>query len=213
MSKSSTCDYQHHIFLSYRRSDENWIKWTKVNFCNALESLLRIRLGPISIFIDESIETNSSWPANLALNLARSRLFIPVLSRDYFYSEWCKLEMGLMCAREKAANLRSAQNPYGLIIPVVIDDGETFPKEIQEMQSLFLHDFANPYIRTDSTKQEELAELLKSEICPTIESALKIVPPYDPAWESYAQKHFEHKFDVVMQSQTKLPSIELPKLP
>lgn len=63
--------------------------------------------------------------------------------------------------REQAAKFRTLANPAGLIIPLVIDDGDCFPKEVQAMQAEPLHKFANPFIRIDSPKQEALAEILK----------------------------------------------------
>lgn len=110
-------DYEHHIFVSYRRSDEDWVRWTRDNFVRALASLLRPRLGKVGIYIDESIETGASWPHHLALNLSRSRLMVAVLSRDYFQSDWCRLELALMHYWEQAAEFRTLANPAGLIHP------------------------------------------------------------------------------------------------
>ena len=211
-SDSLMPDYEHHIFVSYRRSDDDWVRWTRENLIRALASLLRLRLGRVSIYIDESIETGASWPHHLALHLARARLMIAVLSRDYFLSDWCRLELALMYHREQLMKFRTPENPYGLIIPVVIDDGDCFPKEVQAMQCEPLHKFANPFIRIDSPKQEELAEVLKDRICPTIERALAKVPSFNSAWEQVAHKQFENMFQIRMQTQTIVPSFRLPEL-
>lgn len=153
-------NYEHHIFVSYRRSDQEWVRWTRDNLVRVLRSLLRPGLGNVSVYMDENIETGASWPAHLALNHARSKLLVAVLSRDYFQSDWCRLELALMYAREKATGLRTQENPSGLIVPLTIDDGNQFPAEIQEIQSQKLHNFANPFMRPDSPKQEDLAEVL-----------------------------------------------------
>lgn len=205
-------DYKHHIFVSYRRSDEDWVRWTRDNLIRSLRSLLRPSLGAVEIYLDELIETGASWPNHLALNLSRSRLMIAVLSRDYFQSDWCKLELALMHEREKSTNLRTPANPFGLIIPLIIDDGDCFPIEVQQMQGEPLHKFANPFIRIDSPKQEELTEILKDRVCPVIEKALANVPAFDTQWEQIAHKHFEHMFQIKAQTQTTVPSIELPQL-
>jgi hypothetical protein len=147
-------DYVNDIFISYRRSDVDWVRWTRENFVRALSSLLRIRLGSVTVFMDETIEDGASWPNHLAMSLSRSRIMVPVLSRDYFHSDWCRLELALMHHREKTRNLRTAANPWGLIIPVIIDDGNCFPPEIQAMQAEQLHRFANPLCaRTARTKK------------------------------------------------------------
>lgn len=205
-------DYENHIFISYRRSDEDWIRWTRENFVRALASLLRPSLGNVNIYIDESIEAGVSWPHHLALQLARSRLMVAVLSRDYFLSDWCRLELSLMHHRERLTKFRTLKNPYGLIIPVAIDDGDCFPKEIKEMRCESLHKFANPFIRIDSPKQEELAEVLKNKICPIIEQSLPRVPPFDPSWEEIAHENFKNMFQIIMQTQTTVPSLGLPRL-
>jgi hypothetical protein len=162
--------------------------------------------------MDEKIEAGASWPGDLALNHARSKLLIAVLSRDYFQSDWCRLELALMYDREKTAGLRNKENPFGLIVPLVIDDGDQFPAEIQEIQGQKLHDFANPFMRPDSPKQEELAEVLRSLVCPTIERMLKRVPAFDPSWEAAAHDKFQNAFKIQVQQQLTVPSLTLPKI-
>ncbi|MDB5601447.1 MAG: hypothetical protein JWN71_3491 [Xanthobacteraceae bacterium] len=210
---NSMSKYEHQIFISYRRSDQDWVRWTRDNLGRALTSLLRVRLGHVSVFIDEAIETGASWPNHLALNLSRSKLMVAILSRDYFESDWCRLELALMHHREKTSSLRTAANPFGLIIPIVIDDGECFPPEIRAMQSQAMHDFANPFIRIDSPKQEALAEILRVQVCPPIENALSRVPDYDPDWEKIAHEQFEECFRIQIGKQTSVPSLKLPKQP
>jgi hypothetical protein len=203
-------DYEHDIFISYRRSDVDWVRWTRENFVRALSSLLRVRLGQIKVFVDETIDDGASWPNHLAMSLSRSRIMVAVLSRDYFQSDWCRLELALMHHREKTSNLRTAENPWGLIIPVVIDDGNCFPPEVQAMQGEPLHSFANPFMRPDSPKQEDMAEVLRNRLCTSIERALAATPAFDPAWEQVAHKQFEGVFKIQMQSQNTVPSLVLP---
>lgn len=203
-------DYETDIFVSYRRSDVDWVRWTRENFVRALTSLLRVRLGAIKVFVDETIDDGASWPNHLAMSLSRSRIMVAVLSRDYFYSDWCRLELALMHHREKAGNLRTAENPWGLIIPVVIDDGNCFPPEVQAMQGEPLHAFANPFMRPDSPKQEAMAEVLRTKLCASVERALLVAPAFDPEWEKIAHKQFEGVFRIHMQSQETVPSLVLP---
>jgi hypothetical protein len=163
--------------------------------------------------MDENIETGASWPGHLALNHARSKLLIPILSRDYFQSDWCRLELALMCAREKETGFRTKENPSGLIIPLINDDGNQFPAEIQEIQSQGLHNFANPFMRPDSPKQEELAEVLRTLVCPIIERMLQSVPEFNPEWETHAHERFQEMFRIQAQQQLTVPSLTLPRTP
>jgi hypothetical protein len=206
-------EYEHDIFVSYRRSDDLWIRWTKENLVRALWTLLRPGLGSVSIFMDESIETGADWPHYLARHLSRSKIMFAILSRDYFQSNWCRLELALMHKREELTNFRTSSNPAGLIVPVVIDDGTSFPAEVRKMQSEPLNPFANPFMRIESPKQEELAEVLKQRVCPTVERALNRAPAFDPGWEQLAHKQFEHMFRIQTPIQSSVPALVLPSLP
>lgn len=206
-------DYEHHIFVSYRRSDEDWARWTRENFPRALAALLRPGIGNVKISIDSDIDAGASWPLHLARSLSRSRLMVALMSRAYFQSDWCLLELGLMQRREQEQALRTPEKPYGLIIPVVIDDGDCFPHAVQAMQNVALHEFANPFIRLDSPRQEALTEVLKRQLCPAIEKALEHVPPFDPSWADHASEHFTKTLKIQASKLTKTPSISLPQLP
>jgi hypothetical protein len=205
-------DYEHHIFISYRRMDEDWIIWTRQNFLRPLRSLLRPALGNVEIFADEQIETGASWPAYLARAHARSRLVIPILSRDYFNSDWCRLELALMHHREKFVGYRTPAQPSVLILPLVIDDGTSFPPEVQDMQGESIHSFAITCMCPDGARQEEFAAHLK-QWCPRVEQALQTIPPYDPAWEAVAHAQFTEMFRIKVGAQKTLPSLSLLPIP
>jgi hypothetical protein len=203
--------YEHDIFVSYRRPDNDWVRWTKDIFVRILRSILSIGLDDVRIYMDESIETGADWPDHLALSLSRSKIMVALLSRTYFTSNWCTLEFGHMHRREVLNNLRTPRNPYGLIIPVVIDDGTCFPEIVQKMQLESLHHFANPFICAASPKQEALADVLRDRLCPVIERTLARVPAFDPAWEQIAHKEFENVFRIRTQLQNTVPSLVFPK--
>jgi hypothetical protein len=201
-------DYEHDIFISYRRMDKDWIKWTRENFIRPLRALLRPGVGSVKIFVDDQIETGASWPAYLARALARSRLLIPVLCRDYFKSDWCRLELALMHHREALVSFRTPANSDVLILPVVIDDGDSFPLEVQAMQGEPIHEYAQPFMTTDGKRQEDFAAHLK-QWCPRIEQALQTIPPYNPAWEAVAHDQFEAMFKMKMAEQKTVPGLSL----
>jgi hypothetical protein len=163
--------------------------------------------------MDSQIETGSSWPQSLAQAHARSKLMVAVLSRDYFLSPWCRLEFALMRRREKTHKFRTVANPSGLIVPVIIDDGDCFPLDAKEIQGQSLHRFANPFIRMDSPKQEELAEELRTTLCPTIQQALQNVPDFDSGWETVADQSFGDEFTIQMSSQTSVPAPKMRIIP
>lgn len=201
-------DYEHHLFISYRRSDKRWTRWARENVADALATLLRPALGDVRVFVDDRVETGISWPGRLARALARSRLLVPLLSRDYFNSDWCRLELALMRHREDRCRLRCLSNPAVLIVPFVYDDGECFPDEVREMQPKDIYDYANPFVHPDSPNFENFAEVLRGE-CPRLVAALETVPPFDPEWERIAYDQFRGRFRIQATTQTTLPALSL----
>lgn len=201
-------DYEYDIFISYRRMNEDWVRWTKENFVRPLRALLLPALGNVRIFFDDQIETGVSWPEHLARAHTRSRLLIPILSRAYFSSEWCRLELALMCEREKQLGLRNPGNPAVLILPFIIDDGDQFPPEVQAMQSEKIHGYANPWIRPDSSTFQEFAQYLQAW-CPRLVDALQAVPQFNSGWEALAFDEFSQTFQIQVQSQVTLPGLSL----
>lgn len=201
-------DYEYHIFISYRRMDNDWICWTRDCFKRPLETLLRPALGNIRIFFDEQIETGSSWPLRLATAHARSQIMIPILCRDYFNSDWCRLELALMYEREQKLNYRSIKNPEALILPFIIDDGDCFPIEIQAIQSESIHKFANPFMRKGTPSHANFAERLRT-CCGRIENAIQSAPPFDPAWENENYDHFKEMFRIKLPAHKIVPSLSL----
>src|SRR5262245_23433482 len=123
--------YQYDIFISYRRNPET-LTWIRDHFV----PLLSLRVGfelqrsPV-IFVDDQIESGSSWPAKLGATLGASRMLIALWTGNYFTSAWCTEEFSQMLAREKEAELRTATRPHGLIVPAFIHDGDAFPAELQ----------------------------------------------------------------------------------
>jgi TIR domain len=179
--------YDWDIFISYRRMDESWVKWTKL-FANTLRSVLQPGIeDPLRFFFDEQIETGAKWPRHIATAHARSKILIPILSRNYFISDWCKLELGLMLERAQICRRE------GLIHPVVIDDGDRFPDEVAEIKPKKLHDFANPILIPESAEHQALGKLLLAWK-PTLVQALDGVPRCEARWGEYATTKFVNLF-------------------
>jgi len=68
-------------------------------------------------------------------------------------------------------------------------------------------------MRPDSPKQEELAEVIRTNVCPSIEEMLKSVPQFDPNWETLAHEQFEDMYRIQIQEQLTVPSLTLPRIP
>jgi hypothetical protein len=83
------------------------------------------------------------------------------------------LELALFFHREKLLGFRTAANPDGLTLPFIIDDGDSFPPEVQSIQGEKITILHTPFIRPDSPRQEAFAEYLR-RWCPCVERAMKI---------------------------------------
>lgn len=64
-------------------------------------------------------------------------------------------------------------------------------------------------MRPDSPKQEELAEVLRTRVCPDIERMLTGVPKFNPEWETLAHEKFQDTFRIQAQQQLTVPSLAL----
>ena len=204
-------DYEHHIFVSYRRWDRPWVRWTRENFAEPLGSILSPALGNVKIFADEKLDVGVSWPLELARAHTHSRLLIPILSRDYFRSGWCRLELALMYHRQKERRYRAVDEEHVLILPLVIDDGESFPPEVQEMQRFerIPREFTNPFMRPDSRRQEEFADWLMSTCRERVIDALDKVPQFQAGWGQVAHDQFKEMFRIKIGAQKTLPKLAL----
>jgi len=160
--------------------------------------------GNVEIFFDQQMEAGISWPNELAHALSHSRVLIPILSRAYFKSPWCKLELDLMLRREQLLGLRSRDHSRGLIVPFIIDDGDEFPQIVKDIQGVKIHEYANPYIRRSSSKYHKFTEDLR-KWCVHVDSAYKLAPKFDPAWKEFPQDKLMHLLDIEAKDQETNP--------
>lgn len=169
--------YEHDIFISYRRNTET-LAWIKRHF----EPLLKLRVGlelgrDTDVYLDEQLESGTTWPVQLARELAASRILIPLWTKTYFNSIWCTEEMGHMVSREEETGRRSRDNPSGLIIPTIIHDGEQFPPNLSHMQRIEIQRFFNVRMREDSPRAEELDDVINGA-AQGIANAISSATPY-----------------------------------
>ena len=117
-------DYEHHVFISYRHH-ESWPDWVEKLFMPPLRQWLGEEIGDdAAIFFDRNLETGTRWSPQIKRALARSRVLLLCFSRQYFTSEWCRLELALMLARERAIGTGPA---YSLVVPIILHDGDDLP--------------------------------------------------------------------------------------
>lgn len=182
--------YEYNVFISYKRSNL-WPGWVNGIFKELFTHYLDAEYGgPCSIFLDvDCIEEGMDWPMKLAEAHAKSKVLVPLLSKEYFSSDWCLAEIRMMKARE--AKCQNNSNHPRLIIPASLHDGDSFPEEINRIQYRRLNDVVRFKMREGS----RLAEKLEEEIIqwvPKIVEALNNAPEFDPSWCDLNSHEFEN---------------------
>lgn len=113
------------IFLSYARVDDEH-RHVK-GLADEMRDIFRRRTGhKLKIFYDKAdIQTADVWQERIAAALSSSALLVPVVSRAYFSSEWCRTEWNHFAAAERSL----AGGPSSrLIFPVLLDGMPKAPR-------------------------------------------------------------------------------------
>jgi hypothetical protein len=173
--------YGSDVFISYRREKHAWTPWARDTFRPALESCLQRELGdPPKIFIDHQTPIGANFVNHLASALARSKVMVALLSKDYFSSDWCVHELDLMMERAGGNDL---------IIPVVVHDGHSIPDAVGLLQHADFRNYAIPALCDAGQLHAEFWSALMS-LAPRIGSAIEAVPAFDPKWEPFFKQRF-----------------------
>ena len=185
--------YQNDIFISYKRNAET-LQWIKKHFYPLLEVRVELELGRRpNIYLDDQIESGTSWPLELARAISDSKILIPLWTKTYFNSKWCTQELSHMLGRERLTGCRTLSRPYGLIVPAVIHDGDAFPPELSAIQRFEIQDYFNPRMVRDGELAEKLATILYRE-ARAIATTIENVPPWDEGWRNLATDEFFNAF-------------------
>lgn len=177
-------DYEYDIFISYRRQGPA-LSWVKEYFHPMLEQWLPEHVPSTyepKIFIDSQIETGEEWPAKLRHALKTSRCVLPVLSPEYFRSNWCKAELASMRNREAALQMRTEQNSGGLIYAAIFASPDLLPDDVRKhIQYIDLSAWATNQANFRESKRfetfEEKVKLICQELWKMIQRA--------PTWEEW----------------------------
>ncbi len=175
---NEAADYLYDVFFSYKRHRQT-AGWTR-NVQEQLKLWLSEELRrPVEMFVDvDTIEFGDRWPEAIKDGLRLSRCMVSVWSPLYFQSSWCVSEWKSFLEREKVTNLGS----HGLIAPIRFHDGDYFPLEARQTQSLDLRDYASALPAFwSSPRSLELEEKIKI-LASSIAKILELVPPFQQDW-------------------------------
>lgn len=169
-------DYQYDIFISYKRTERS-LEWIQRHFYPLLRDCVQEELcREPQIFVDKEIESGVSWAPQLGASLANSRILIPLLGKNYFHSDWCCKELSMMLDREQQLRKRTAENPRGLIVPVIIYDCDELPPPISSIQFFELRKYFSSRMPKYGESQAEMEAILLRE-APAIATAINTAPP------------------------------------
>ncbi len=178
-------DYQHDIFISYRRHAETRA-WIEEHFKPLLELRVEQELNRRpDLYVDTRLESGSTWPADLAVALGRSRILIALWSGNYLASPWCTLEFSLMLRRERESGLRTVEYPHGIVVPAFIHDGNKFPTELAHISYFEIQQSFNVRMARNSPRAEELDGILAAQ-APAIAHCIEAAPTWNSAWSALA---------------------------
>jgi hypothetical protein len=138
-----------------------------------------------AIYIDE--ERNKpgvSWPEMLARQIAGSRIIVPIWCIEYFQSLWCKRECAVMLYREYQLQYRTFANPYGLIVPVRLLDGNGYPQIAKDIIQLDLDTEDYISINEGFKKLASYRRLLApiKDFAKSVADCINSAPPWNPDW-------------------------------
>jgi hypothetical protein len=198
-------DYQHDIFISYRRNPET-LTWIKMHFVPLLELRVEMELErKPSIYLDSQVDSGASWPVSIGRALGTSRVMITLWTGNYLASVWCAEELAHMLAREEKCHLRTVERPHGLVVPAFIHDGDKFPIELSHIQHFEIQSSFNVRMAKDSPRAEDLDSALKDQ-APAIAACIENAPAWQREWpKEAAAKFFERFYQRAKAQQTSLP--------
>ena len=187
--------YQHDIFISYRRHLFTR-EWINRHFRPLLEFWIEFELGrKPDIYIDTQLDNDigTVWPVQLGREISSSKILIPLWTKNYLNSIWCTCEVSHMLEREIVTGWKTEQNSRALVVPVIIQDGETLPINLSIVQGLDIKDYFKARMREDSREAEELDTKIKS-VASAIAKCINNVPEWKNDWQIKAVNQFYNLF-------------------
>jgi hypothetical protein len=192
--------YKYDVFISYRNI-YRWPDWVSRCFIPKLEDWLGLEFGrKINIFQDSRHMKAGVLQKELGEHLASSRILVPLFSKAYFGSSWCKNELEHM-------NKRGNKYGISLICAAKIHDGDDFPADAKRLLCLNLEGLANPYMSEKSPTNEKLSEEIR-KWAPSVANAIKRAPNYVHTWRTDAINIFTQQDQIFSSKQETPPGKE-----
>jgi hypothetical protein len=184
--------YLHDIFISYKR-ETLWTPWTRDHLKRLLTAYLQQELGDApDIFVDENITVGADWVNQLAMSLAHSKVMIAVFSGDYFGSDWCLHELDLMLGRS-LTHMGSSPNGLGLVIPIVVHDGDRIPTQVCRIQPVDLKKYRVACLNETTPLYQDFSIAI-GNLAPVVKAAIDLAPSHQDNWFTECSSRFNQVY-------------------
>lgn len=176
-------DYEYDVFISYRGTNigKYWVS-------NYFEPCLREELSEVlgrtaKIYYDKkNISAGKNWPDELKRALTVSKCLVPVLSGTYFGSEWCSREFAVIHHRQEKCGVCSPTLTDGIIVPILVRDGDHLPELAKNIQHIKMHDYYTACEAFKASPDYRKFEKEIMELSKCIDQAIDVAPDHDSNW-------------------------------
>jgi len=177
--------YKYDVFLSYNCKLPHGV-WVTDAFLPLFKSYLEeaLNVREVTIFKDnQEIYAGQDWDRKIKNALLHSRIMVSIFAPAYFNSEWCKKEFLIMDYRQRKCGYMSNQNPNGIIVPIKISDGDSFPEYAHSFQMSNFNLFSRVGLQAIKTQrfidfQDSLLDWVES-----VAHAHRNAPAWDDNWK------------------------------
>ncbi|WP_161493211.1 TIR domain-containing protein [Zoogloea sp. LCSB751] len=140
--------FERQVFISYAHLDNqpltaDQLGWVSL-FHSTLQTLLSQRLGaPADIWRDDKLRGNDVFSDEILDQLARTALFVSVLTPRYLKSEWCTREITNFCQRAETEHRLVVGNKARVIkvLKLPIDGSGALPEAVGQLLGYEFYEF------------------------------------------------------------------------
>lgn len=179
----AAANYEYDVFISYPNG-YLFTEWVTETFLPLFELYLTQEMNrPVSLFFDRTgIVAGEIWPQKLRRAIVLSRCLVGIWAPSYFFSHWCAAEASVMIYRAQKLGYGTFDQPGGLVLPVVVFDGDNFPPFAKPYQGLDCRKFFRIGKGFVSTSRYVKLQDAMIDWIPGVASAVRNAPPWQSAW-------------------------------
>jgi hypothetical protein len=180
--------YRFEVFVSYRR-EGSVHEWVRQFFYPQLKERLLVQFPTtVAVFFDEvSLPAGArTWPA-ISQALGATKLLVPVLTPNYFGSDWCKAEYDSIVWRQQQLAI---PNDASIMVPVKFSGQRDWPFR---PHGISCFDFSSVAYTGEAFKQSPKFLEFESLMMDLVDEITARITAYnyahDPSWKIFDPTH------------------------